>query len=106
MLDHQGGDRRDLDHLVPMGCRILSPQQGAAAAAGVRVVLDYLVNALDRQQLGPSAGMALLPTPLAATAFAPLGRLKTRAVAGGRLGRVAGVSADPLAQALSADSEN
>jgi hypothetical protein len=42
--------------------------------------------------------MALLPTPLAATAFAPLGRLKTRAVAGGRFGRVAGVTADPLAQ--------
>jgi hypothetical protein len=42
--------------------------------------------------------MALLPTPLAATAFAPHGRLKTLGVAGGRPGGVAGVTVDPLAQ--------
>jgi hypothetical protein len=42
--------------------------------------------------------MALLPTPLAATGFTPRGRLKTRAVAGGRFGGVAGVAGDPLAQ--------
>jgi hypothetical protein len=99
MLDHQRGDRRHLDHLVPMGCRILSPQQGAAAAAGIRVVLDYLVNALDLQQLRPSEGMALLPTTLAATALAAESWLKPRSVTGGRPGGVTPLTADPLAQA-------
>jgi hypothetical protein len=57
--------------------RILTLQQDAATAAGVGVVLDHLVNALDRQQFRPRARMALLPTPLGATAFA----VSTRRVA-------------------------
>jgi hypothetical protein len=84
---------------MAQGIWILSLQQRATAAAGVRVVLDYLIHPLDRQQPRPSAGMALLPTALAATAFAALGRLEPRAVTGGRLGGVAGGSTDPLAQA-------
>ena len=48
MLDHQRGDRRDLDHLMAQRLRILALQLGAAAATRVRVVLDHLVNALDR----------------------------------------------------------
>jgi hypothetical protein len=107
VLNHQRRDRWNLDHLMAQGIWILSLQQRATAAAGVRVVLDYLIHPLDRQQPRPSAGMALLPTALAATAFAALGRLVgeafraavARAVTGGRLGGVAGGSTDPLAQA-------
>ena len=48
------------------------------------MVLNHLVNAPDRQQLRPRSGMALLATSLAATDFAPIRRLETWAVAGGR----------------------
>jgi hypothetical protein len=63
------------------------------------MVLLHRIATLHRQQLRPCAGMPLLPTPLAATAFAPLTRLKTRAITGGRPGGVARVAADSLAQA-------
>jgi len=43
--------------------------------------------------------MSRLAAALAATALAPLRRLKPRAVTGGRLGRVARAAADPLPQA-------
>jgi hypothetical protein len=85
MFDHQRGDRRDLDQLMAQRLGILTLQQGAAATAGVRVVLDHLVNALHRQQVRPRAGMPLLPTPLAPTGFTAGRRLKPRAVTGGRL---------------------
>jgi hypothetical protein len=80
------------------GIRIISPQQRAAAAAGIRVVLHHLIHPLDRQQLRATAGAARLATRLAATALAPLRRLKAGAVAGGRLGGIAGAAADPLLQ--------
>jgi hypothetical protein len=80
-------------------CGILSLQQGAAAAAGLRLVLHHIVNALNRQQLWTRTWMARLATLLAATAFAPLWWLKPRAVTGGRLRGVAGTAADPLTQA-------
>jgi hypothetical protein len=51
MLNHQRRDRRDLDHLMAQRCRILSLQQGAATAAGIRVVLHHLIHPLNRQQL-------------------------------------------------------
>jgi hypothetical protein len=78
---------------------IRSLQQGAAAAAGVRVVLHHLLNSLNRQQLWAGSWMARLATPLAATAFTPLWRFKTLAIARGRFRGVAGTAADPLAQA-------
>ena len=42
--------------------------------------------------------MARLAAPLAATAFETLGRLKPRAIAGGRFGGIAGAAAYPLPQ--------
>ncbi len=78
------------------GIRIISPQQRAAAAAGIRVVLHHRIHPLDRQQLRATAGVARLATTLAATAFAPLRWFKAGAVAGGRLGGIAGAAADPL----------
>ena len=98
MFDHHRGDRRDLDHLMTQRIWILTLQQGAAAAAGVKMVFQHLVNALDGQLLRPCSGMARLPTPLAATAFAERGRLKPQAVTGGRFGGVARGAANPLAQ--------
>jgi len=65
---------------------------------GILVVLHHIVNARHRQQLWASAGMARLAAPLAATAFATLGRLKPRPIAGGRFGGIAGAAADPLPQ--------
>jgi hypothetical protein len=79
--------------------RVIALQMGAAAAAMLRMVLLDLIAALDRQQLRPRSGMALLTTSLAATGFAACGRLKTKAITGGRFGGVAGVAADPLTQA-------
>lgn len=105
MLDHHRRDRRDLDHLMAQRRWILSLQQRAAAAAGIRMVLHHFVNALHRQQHRASAGMARLAAPLAATAFATLGRLEPRPIAGGRFGRVAGAAADPLPQAGQFDSQ-
>jgi len=98
MFDHHRRYRRDLDHLMAQRRWIFSLQQHAAAAAGIRMVLHHFVNALHRQQLRASAGMARLAAPLAATAFATLGRLKPRAIAGGRFGGIAGAAADPLPQ--------
>jgi hypothetical protein len=51
--------------------------------------------------LGPvhSTTRQRLATALTATAFTPLWRLKPRAIAGGRFGRVTGAAADPLPQA-------
>ena len=57
---------------------ILSLQQRAAAAAGLRVVLHYLVNALNRQQLRAGSWMARLAAAFAATALATLLRLVAR----------------------------
>ena len=99
MLDHHRRDRRDLDHLMAQRRWILSLQQGAAAAAGVRVVLHHILNSLNRQQLWAGSWMARLATPLAATAFTPLGRLEPRAIARWRFRGVAGTAADPLPQA-------
>jgi hypothetical protein len=76
VLDHQRHDRRDLDQLMAQGIRILSLQQGAAAAAGIRVVLDHLIHPLDRQQLRICSGMAQLAAALTATALAALWRLE------------------------------
>ena len=53
VLDHQRGDRRNVDHLVPAGRWILTLLQSAAAEACVGVVLHHLVHPLDRQQLWP-----------------------------------------------------
>ena len=64
---------------------IISLEQSAAAAAGIRVVI-HLIHPLDRQQFRPTAGMARLTAALAATALAPLWRLKPKPVTGGRLG--------------------
>ena len=57
-----------------------------------------IVHALRRQQLRPRSRMAWLAAALAATAFAALRRLESRAIAGGWFGGVAGAAADPLAQ--------
>jgi hypothetical protein len=57
---------------------ILSRQQRAATAAGIRVVFHHLINPLKRQQLWPRPGMARLATALAATALASLRRLVAR----------------------------
>ena len=99
MLDHHRRDRRDLDHLVAQRRWILSLQQRSAAARGIRMVLHHFVNALHRQQLRANASMARLAAPLAVTAFATLGWLKSRAIAGGRFGGIARAAADPLPQA-------
>jgi hypothetical protein len=99
MPDHNRGERRNLDHLVPQRLWILTPQQGAAAAPGIRAVLQHLIHALDRQQLRPIAGMAWLAPALAATALAPLRRHKPRTIAGGWFGGIARGAADLLPQA-------
>jgi hypothetical protein len=78
MLDHQRRDRRDLHHLMAQRIWILSRQQRAATAAGIRVVFHHLINPLKRQQLWPRPGMAQLATALAATALASLRRLVAR----------------------------
>jgi hypothetical protein len=49
------------------------------------VVTHHLIHPIDRQQFRPTAGMALLSSPLAATALAPLRRLKSNPVSGGGL---------------------
>jgi hypothetical protein len=99
MLDHHRRDWRDLDHLVAQRRWILSLQQGAAVATGIGVVLNHHIHPLDWQQLRATAGMARLATALAATAFAALWGLKTRAISGGWFGGVARAAADPLPQA-------
>jgi hypothetical protein len=75
VFDHQRRYRWDLDHLMAQRRWILSLQQGAAAAAGVRVVIHHLVNPFNRQQLRAGSWIAPLAAPPAATALAPLGRL-------------------------------
>jgi hypothetical protein len=72
VLNHNRGDRRNLDHLVAQGLWILTPQQGAAAATGIRAVIHHIIHPLDRQQLRPIAGVARLTAALAATAFGAL----------------------------------
>jgi hypothetical protein len=96
VLKHRQRDRRDLQHLMAYGIRIISQQQRAAATAGSRVMLLVIVNALRRRQHRATAGMARLPTTLAATAT--LRRHKPRPITGGRFGGIAGVAADPLLQ--------
>jgi hypothetical protein len=99
MLDHHRRDRWDLNHLMAQGLWIISPQQLAATAASIRVVLHHLIHPFDRQQLRPGSWMARLSATLAATTFAPLWRLKPRTIAGGRFRGVARAAADPLQQA-------
>jgi hypothetical protein len=83
---------------MAQGIRIISPQERAAAAAGSRVMVLVIVHALRLQQLRATAGVARLTTTLAATAFAPLRRLKPGPITGGRFGGIAGAAADPLLQ--------
>ena len=85
MLDHQRCDRRDLDHLMTQWIWINTVQQLTAVAARIRVVIHHLFHPLDRQQLWSGSGMACLSAPLAATALAPLWRLKAKPATGGRL---------------------
>ena len=98
VLGDDGRDRWDLDQLMAQRTRILALQQGAAAAAGIRVVLNHHIHPLDWQQLRATAGMARLATALAATAFAALWGLKTRAISGGWFGGVARAATDPFPQ--------
>ena len=84
---------------MPQWLWIISLEKGAAATARLRVMLDDLVNPLDRQQLRPGSWMTRLAATLAATAFTALRRLKPRAITGGRFGGVARTAADPLPQA-------
>ena len=84
---------------MPQWLWIISLEKGAAATARLRVMLDDLINPLDRQQLRPGSWMIRLAATLAATAFTPVWWLKPRAIAGGRFGRVARTAADPLPQA-------
>ena len=60
---HQRRDRRNLDHLM-------------ARRRQSRLLLRHLVHPLDRKQLRTSCEMALLSARLAATAPAPLWRLR------------------------------
>ena len=89
VFDHLRPDRRDVDHLMPVGSRIHSRQWVAAAQTSVRHMVMVALAAFHRQQPRPRAGMAWLASPLAATAFALQGRLESLAVAGGWFGRVA-----------------
>jgi hypothetical protein len=75
--------RRDVDHLMALGCRIHSREWIAAAPTGVRPMVMDALAALHRQQLRPRAGMAWLASALAATAFPFQGRLESLAVTGG-----------------------
>ncbi len=70
-------DRWDLDQLMAQRIWILTLQQSAAAAAGIRVVVHHLIHPLDRQQLRARAGMAWLAAAFAATALATLRGLKS-----------------------------
>jgi hypothetical protein len=99
MLDHHRSNRRDLNHLMAHWGWILPLQHSAAAAADLGEVLHHLVNPLNRQQLRASAGLARLTAALAASTFAPLGRLETQDAAGGRFGGVEGAAGDALTQA-------
>ena len=63
------------------------------------MVLQRIVNPLNRQQFRAGSWMARLATPLVATAFAPLWWFKTRAVVRWRFRGVVGTVADPLPQA-------
>ena len=99
MLDHHWRDRRDFNHLMAQRIRILALKQGAAAAAGIGVMVHHLIHPLDRQQLRPRSRMTRLTAALAATALAPCRRLKPGPIAGGRFGGVARAAADPLPQA-------
>ena len=97
LLDYQRRDRWELNHLMVQRSWILVLQQRTAAAA-VLGGAPPLRQRLYRQQLRASVGMARLNASLAATAFAKLGRLKPRAIAGGRFGGIAVAAADPLSQ--------
>jgi hypothetical protein len=81
---------------LALGAHVANAGYVVAEPSGA--VLHHLIHALDRQKLRPVAGMAWLTDSPAATANAPLGWFKTRAVTGGRLGGVAGAVADPLSQ--------
>jgi hypothetical protein len=48
MLDHQRRDRWDLNHLMPQWLWFISLEQGAAATARLKVMLNDIVNTLDR----------------------------------------------------------
>ena len=89
MLLHQRRDQGDLTHLMAQRMGILALKQGAAAAAGIRVVFDHLIHPFNRQQLRPCVGMTRLTAALAATALAALWWLKPRPAAGWRLAGVA-----------------
>ena len=71
MRGHKRRNRRDLHHLMAQGYWMHALQQGASAAAGSRIVLHQLVNALNQQQLQASAGIARMVAALEATAFTP-----------------------------------
>ena len=92
-----GRDRRNFNHLIQQWIWINTLQQDAAAAAGIRVVIHYLIEPLYRQQFRPTARMALQAAPFAATSLAPLWRLKPKPV---RMwfGGVAGPKANPRSQ--------
>ena len=78
----------------------------------MQLVLDHqrrerrnLIHPLDRQWLRSGFGVALLAAALAATALAPLRRLKPRPIAGGLFGGVTRAAADPLPQACQFGSQ-
>ena len=70
---------------MAQGFWIIALQQGAAAAAGIRVMIHYLVTALNWQQLRPGTRVALLAAALTASALAACRRFKTLAITGGWL---------------------
>lgn len=98
VLHHRQRDCRNLQNLMAQRIRVITPQQRAAAAAGIRRVLDHLIDSFDRQQLRPRSRMPWLAAALEATALATLRRHESRAIAGGWLGGVTGAAADPIPQ--------
>lgn len=99
VLDDQRRDRRNLNHQMAHRLWIISLEQNASASAGIGVVFHHLIHPLDRQQLRPRSGMARLAAALAATALAPLWRLNTQTITGGRFGGVARAATNPHLQA-------
>jgi hypothetical protein len=84
--------------LVPQRLWILTPQQGAAAAQGIPVVIHHRIHPLDRQHLRPIAGMTWLTPALATTAFALLLRLNPGPLLEGWFGGIGQSADDPLPQ--------
>jgi hypothetical protein len=99
VLDHERHNLWDVDYLVAQRLGIIATERLTATPAVAGVMGDHLLALLRGEKSRARTGMALLATALAAIALAPLGWLKTRAVAGGRFGGVAGAAADPLSQA-------